>query len=58
MLTQLQKKWIGPIKARSAKRKSYRRLQELDDRTLRDIGIDRSELLDGGRFHQHRADGK
>ncbi len=58
MLTRLQRKWIGPFMARSARRNSNRKLQELDDRTLRDIGIDRSELLDGGRFHRRGAGGK
>lgn len=55
MLTGLQKKWLSPIKARSAKRNSHRLLRELDDHMLKDIGIDRSELLVGGRFHRHRG---
>ena len=40
MLTKL----IGWIAAALRERQTYRELRHLDDRTLRDIGIDRGQL--------------
>lgn len=40
----IARRWTGAYKAQRARREAIRELQSLDNRTLRDIGIGRSEI--------------